>query len=69
MTYRELLKRISREMAEDDDDDDDDDEDSDSSENVSEAIDKINELVGAAEFKAFVNSAFIVAIGSSSSLR
>ena len=49
---RELLKRISREMAEDDDDDDDDDEDSDSSENVSEAIDKINELVGAAEFKA-----------------
>ena len=39
-------------MAEDDDDDDDDDEDSDSSENVSEAIDKINELVGAAEFKA-----------------
>lgn len=45
---RELLKRISREME----DDDDDDEDSDSSENVSEAIDKINELVGAAEFKA-----------------
>ena len=49
---RELLKRISREMAEDDDDDDDDDEDSDSSENVSEAIDRINELVGAAEFNA-----------------
>ena len=48
---RELLKRISHEM-EDDEEDDDDEEDSDSSENASEAIDKINELVGAAEFKA-----------------
>lgn len=48
---RELLKRISREMEDDEDEDDDDEEDSDASDKACDAMDKINELVGATEFK------------------
>lgn len=48
---RELIARMSREMEEDDEDEDED-EDGDMSEKDKSAFEKINELVGAVEFKA-----------------
>lgn len=54
---RELLRRISYEMAdeEDDEDDDEEDENSESSKSSSGTVDRIKELVGAAEFKALAD--------------
>lgn len=57
---RELLKRISREM-EDGDEDDDDDEENESTEKVSDAMYKIDELVGAIEFKALAKEIISIA--------
>lgn len=48
---RELIARMSREMEEDDEDEDED-EDGDLFEKDKSALEKINELVGAVEFKA-----------------